>query len=54
MEEDAQPLTEPIVAPMVKRDFDILEKSIPETIFEYDFMAGLMTRPELIRNVSIF
>jgi U5 small nuclear ribonucleoprotein component len=54
MEEDAQPLTEPIVAPMVKRDFDILEKSIPETNFDYDFMAGLMTRPELIRNVKIF
>jgi len=51
MEEDAQPLTEPIVTPMVKRDFDILEKSIPETNFDYDFMAGLMTRPELIRNV---
>lgn len=51
MEEDAQPLTEPIVAPMVKRDFDLLEKSIPETNFDYDFMAGLMTRPELIRNV---
>lgn len=53
MEEDAQPLTEPIVAPMIKRDFDILEKSIPQTNFDFDFMAGLMTRPELIRNVKI-
>ena len=53
MEEDAQPITEPIVAPMVKRDFDIVEKKIPETNFDYDFMAGMMTRPELIRNVNI-
>jgi U5 small nuclear ribonucleoprotein component len=52
MEEDAQPLTEPIVAPIFKRDFDVLEKKIPDTNFDYDFMAGLMTRPELIRNVN--
>lgn len=52
MEEDAQPITEPIVPPMVKRDFDVLEKKIPETNFDYDFMAGIMTRPELIRNVN--
>lgn len=52
MEEDAQPLTEPIVPPTINRDFDIIEKNIPETNFDYDFMAGLMTRPELIRNVK--
>jgi U5 small nuclear ribonucleoprotein component len=51
MEEDAQPLTEPIIPPITTKEFDFVEKKIPETNFDYDFMAGLMTKPQLIRNV---
>lgn len=53
MEEDYQPITEPIVPPIVSKDFDILEKKVPETNYDFDFMAGLMTKPELIRNISL-
>jgi U5 small nuclear ribonucleoprotein component len=53
MEEDTQPLTEPMVQPVVTKEFDILEKTVPDTNFDFDFMAGLMTKPELIRNVII-
>lgn len=53
MEEDHQPLTEPIVPPIVTKEFDIVEKNIPETNFDFDFMAGLMTKPELIRNIAL-
>jgi U5 small nuclear ribonucleoprotein component len=51
MEEDTQPITEPMVAPIITKNFDIIEKKIPDTNFEFDFLAGLMTKPELIRNV---
>jgi U5 small nuclear ribonucleoprotein component len=50
---DTQPITEPIVAPKVVNQIDLLEKSLPETTFEYDFLAGLMEYPSLIRNVSL-
>jgi 116 kDa U5 small nuclear ribonucleoprotein component len=53
MEEDYQPLTEPIVPPIATHDFDIIDKKTPETNFEFDFLAGLMTRPELIRNIAL-
>ena len=46
MEEDYQPLTEPMVAPIITKEFDLIEKKVPETNFDFDFLAGLMTRPE--------
>jgi U5 small nuclear ribonucleoprotein component len=52
MEEDSQPITEPIIPPLSTKDFDLFEKKIPNTNFDFDFMAGLMTKPELIRNVK--
>lgn len=53
MEEDYQPLTEPIVPPVVTKEFDLVESKIPETNFDFDFLAGLMTKPELVRNVAL-
>ena len=47
MEEDAQPITQPIIEPIKSKNFDIVEKQIPETTFSFDFLA------ELIRNVGI-
>ena len=54
MEEDTQPITEPMISPITTKVYDILEKKIPDTMFEFDFLAGLMTKPELIRNVIFY
>lgn len=52
-EEDTMPITEPIIAPAKVANFDILEKAMPEVTFSYDFMAGLMEKPELVRNIAV-
>ena len=33
-EEDAQPLTEPIIAPIKRRKFAVVEPDVPETTYE--------------------
>jgi len=50
--EDTQPLTEPIIAPVKSKNFDLLEKKMPETTFDFNFLAGMMDKPGLIRNIS--
>ena len=52
-EEDAQPISEPLVAPIKSKEFDLLEKSTPETTFNYDFLTALMMNHNLIRNVAL-
>ena len=52
-EEDAQPLTEPIIAPVKRSRFSVVEQDIPETTYELEFLADLMDTPELIRNVTL-
>ncbi|XP_055327870.1 116 kDa U5 small nuclear ribonucleoprotein component-like [Paramacrobiotus metropolitanus] len=52
-EEDAQPLTVPIIEPVKHKKFSMLEKEIPETTYKLDFMLDLMENPELIRNIAI-
>eukprot|EP00735_Rhodelphis_limneticus_P008737 TRINITY_DN2227_c0_g1::TRINITY_DN2227_c0_g1_i1::g.6655::m.6655 TRINITY_DN2227_c0_g1::TRINITY_DN2227_c0_g1_i1::g.6655 ORF type:complete len:985 (+),score=308.55,sp/Q5F3X4/U5S1_CHICK/61.14/0.0,GTP_EFTU/PF00009.22/2.7e-47,EFG_IV/PF03764.13/2.7e+03,EFG_IV/PF03764.13/8.7e-27,EFG_C/PF00679.19/1.7e+03,EFG_C/PF00679.19/2e-21,Miro/PF08477.8/5.2e-08,GTP_EFTU_D2/PF03144.20/2.8e-07,EFG_II/PF14492.1/1.2e-05,MMR_HSR1/PF01926.18/2.2e-05,Dynamin_N/PF00350.18/0.4,Dynamin_N/PF00350.18/1.9,Ras/PF00071.17/0.0052,Se len=52
-EEDTQPLTQPIIAPLKTKDFEILESTMPETVYEKDYMAGLMENLDLIRNVVV-
>lgn len=52
-EEDAQPLTEPIIAPVKRSRFSVVEQDVPETTYELEFLADLMDTPELIRNVTI-
>ncbi|EFP92001.2 elongation factor EF-2 [Puccinia graminis f. sp. tritici CRL 75-36-700-3] len=54
-EEDAQPLTEPIINPIKVRKFTIVEKgeAVPETTFSKQFMADLMSHPESVRNVAV-
>merc|ERR1719507_2667749 len=49
--EDTQPITDPIIAPVRSKNFDLLEKKLPETTFDFDFLAGLMDKPNLIRNI---
>ncbi|KAL2271245.1 hypothetical protein VTJ83DRAFT_616 [Remersonia thermophila] len=51
-EEDAQPLTQPIVAPVEQKKFSIEEADLPPVHFDRTFMADLMNFPEQIRNVA--
>jgi len=51
-EEDAQPLSEPIIAPVVQKKFNIEEADVPTVFFDRTFMADLMNFPEQIRNIA--
>lgn len=51
-EEDTQALETPIIAPQKTKTFQSLEKSMPETSFDYNFMAGLMDHPQFVRHVA--
>lgn len=51
-EEDAQPLTQPIVAPVEQKKFNIEEADLPPVFFDREFMTDLMNFPEQIRNVA--
>lgn len=52
-EEDAQPLTQPIVEPVKIRRFAIQEEGLPETRFDREFMVNLMSFPDMVRNVAV-
>ncbi|KAK4684805.1 hypothetical protein P7C73_g5360, partial [Tremellales sp. Uapishka_1] len=52
-EEDAQLLSEPIVAPIKIRNFTVQEKGLPVTRFDRNFMIDLMAFPTMIRNVMV-
>ena len=52
-EEDAQPLTQPIIAPIEQKKFTIEEADLPPVFFEREFMTDLMNFPDQIRNVAL-
>ncbi|KAK9779635.1 putative 116 kDa U5 small nuclear ribonucleoprotein component [Seiridium cardinale] len=52
-EEDAQPLTQPIIAPLDTRKFTIEEADLPPVVYDRGFMTDLMNFPEQIRNVAL-
>ncbi|KAH7725769.1 elongation factor 2-like protein [Aphelenchoides avenae] len=52
-EEDAQPLTEPIVKPVKLRRFQAKEHLLPETTYKKEFLVDLTNYPEMVRNVVI-
>ncbi|KFA48897.1 hypothetical protein S40293_02574 [Stachybotrys chartarum IBT 40293] len=52
-EEDAQPLTEPIIAPVEQKKFNIEEADLPPVFFDREFMMDLMNFPDQIRNVAL-
>jgi U5 small nuclear ribonucleoprotein component len=53
-EEDAQPLSVPIVAPVKRRKTTVLEEDVvPETTYSTAFMAGMLAHPRLARNVGV-
>lgn len=51
-EEDAQPLTQPIIAPVDTRKFTIEEADLPPVFYDRSFMADLMNFPEQVRNIA--
>ncbi|GJD02910.1 Elongation factor Tu GTP binding domain-containing protein [Colletotrichum higginsianum IMI 349063] len=52
-EEDEQLLTQPIIAPVEQKKFNIEEVDLPPVFFERSFMADLMNFPDQIRNVAL-
>jgi len=50
--EDTQPLTDPIITPVQSKNFDLLEKKLPETTFDFNFLAAMMDKPNLVRNIA--
>jgi len=52
-EEDAQPLSEPIIAPVEVKKFQVEEADLPHVCFDRGFMADLTGFPEQIRNVAL-
>ncbi|KAF8665379.1 hypothetical protein AX16_000398 [Volvariella volvacea WC 439] len=52
-EEDAQPLSEPIIAPIKVRKWTVEEKDMPETRFDKGFLLNMTAFPEFIRNVAV-
>ncbi|KAI9802181.1 MAG: hypothetical protein M1825_002901 [Sarcosagium campestre] len=51
-EEDAQPLTQPIIAPVVQKKFTVQESDLPVVNFSREFMTDLMNLPDQNRNVA--
>ncbi|TDL26446.1 P-loop containing nucleoside triphosphate hydrolase protein [Rickenella mellea] len=52
-EEDAQPLSEPIIAPIKVRKWAVEEKDIPETRYDKGFLLNMLSFPEVVRNVAV-
>ncbi|KAF2088081.1 P-loop containing nucleoside triphosphate hydrolase protein [Saccharata proteae CBS 121410] len=52
-EEDSQPLTQPIIAPVVQKKFTVEEADLPPVHFDRGFMTDLMNYPDQIRNVAL-
>ena len=52
-EEDTQPLETPLVRPIKHVLFEDVENRMPETSFSFEYLAGLMDHPGLVRHVAI-
>jgi 116 kDa U5 small nuclear ribonucleoprotein component len=52
-EEDAQPLSEPIIAPVQQKKFSIQEADLPPVFYSREFMLDLLNFPTQIRNIAL-
>lgn len=52
-EEDAQPLSEPIIAPVQQKKFAVQEADLPPVFYSREFMSDLLNFPEQIRNIAL-
>mmetsp|Transcript_31387 Transcript_31387/g.102363 ORF Transcript_31387/g.102363 Transcript_31387/m.102363 type:complete len:994 (+) Transcript_31387:69-3050(+) len=53
MDEDAQPLEEPIIAAVKKKSFQVVEKEAIPAHVSPEFLAGMMSTPHLARSVAL-
>ncbi|KAJ7551293.1 hypothetical protein O6H91_06G009000 [Diphasiastrum complanatum] len=53
MDEDAQPLEEPIIKPVKAKKFEVKVMDGLLTYVSTDFLLGLMSNPALVRNVAL-
>jgi U5 small nuclear ribonucleoprotein component len=53
MEEDAQPLEVPIIAPVLNKKHEKQLEAPLATHYSNDYLATLSSNPELIRNVAV-
>ena len=51
-EEDAQPLTQPIIAPVAQKKFQVEETDLPPVFYSREFMTDLLSFPDQIRNIA--
>lgn len=52
-EEDAQPLSQPIIAPVTQKKFQVQEADLPPVYYSREFMTDLLSFPEGIRNIAV-
>ncbi|KAI5288825.1 hypothetical protein KEM52_001010, partial [Ascosphaera acerosa] len=52
-EEDAQPLSQPIIAPVTTKKFSIQESDLPRVHYSREFLADQLNFPEQTRNVAL-
>ncbi|ETI25957.1 hypothetical protein G647_02734 [Cladophialophora carrionii CBS 160.54] len=52
-EEDAQPLTQPIIAPVTQKKFQVQEADLPPVHYSREFMSDLLSFPAGIRNIAV-
>ncbi|KAL1311629.1 hypothetical protein AAFC00_001739 [Neodothiora populina] len=52
-EEDTQPLSQPIIEPVVQKKFAVQEDDLPPVSFPREFMTDLMNFPDQVRNIAI-
>ncbi|KAI1271787.1 P-loop containing nucleoside triphosphate hydrolase protein [Xylaria sp. FL0933] len=52
-EEDAQPLSQPIIAPIEVKKFSVEEADLPPVFFDRNFMTDLMNFPDQTRNIAL-
>ena len=52
-EEDAQPLSKPIVQPPVTLNFQLYDKELPQSLYDINYLSSLSQVPRLVRNVCI-
>ena len=52
-DEDTQPLSKPIVAPIVNKTFSLGDAEPPATRYSSEFLCSLLEQPRNIRNIAI-
>jgi U5 small nuclear ribonucleoprotein component len=52
-EEDTQPLSEPIIAPVKEKKFAVQEAELPPVYYSREFMTDLLNFPDQTRNLAV-